>query len=177
MRRIVYIITALLAISLPAEGEAQMTGFGFAMLNTNFTAAGDGTEAEGSTIKLIGRLGVTSITKMTGGGFLLAPGVIASQRTAQADVTEIHAYPVPFVPSQGHTEIVFTRLPTRATIEIFTLAGELVKRLEHDASGTDRLSWYPVANENGNPVASGVYMWVATDHDKKSKIGKLAIIK
>jgi len=177
MRHFLYIFAAIFCIGLPSTSGALMTGLGFSMSNTNFTAAGDGTEATGGTLKLIGRLGVTSVTEMVGGRFLLGPGVIASQRTAQANVEKIHAYPVPFIPSNGHQQITFTRLPSRATIEIFTISGELVKKLEHSSPGTDRLSWFPVTNESGNPVASGVYIWVATDQAKKSKIGKLMIIK
>lgn len=163
-------------ISVPAC-RAGMTGAGFNLANTEFNAAGDGTVAVGDTTKLVGRLGVSSVTKMTGGGYELGPGVLASQRPAQNDLSAAHAYPIPFVPRNGDREIVFTRLPARATIKIFTISGELVKKLEKNSAGTDRVSWYPVANERGNPVASGVYLWVAEDNAKKTKVGKLMIIK
>jgi len=154
-----------------------MTGAGFNLANTEFNAAGDGTVAADGTTKLIGRLGVTSVTKMSGGGFELGPGVIASQRPAQTEVGSAHAFPVPFIPANGDREIVFTRLPARATVRIFTISGELVKKIEKQSAATDRVSWFPVANERGNPVASGVYLWVAEDSGKKTKIGKLMIIK
>lgn len=177
MGRIIVVFSLLFYIVLPCTADARMTGLSFAMLNTDFTAAGDGTEATGERFRLIGRLGVTSITKMTGGDFEMGAGLIGSQRTAQTDVGKIHAFPVPFIPSRGHREIVFTRLPAKTKIEIFTISGELVKRLEHNAAGTDRLSWFPVTNENGSPIASGVYIWVAIDSAKNAKVGKLMVIK
>jgi hypothetical protein len=84
---------------------------------------------------------------------------------------------VPFIPSNGHREIVFTRLPAKVTIKIFTISGELVQEITKDSSGTDRASWFPVANRNGQPVASGVYIWVVEDNNEQTKIGKLMIIK
>jgi hypothetical protein len=70
-------------------------------------------------------------------------------------VEEVKAYPMPFRPSQGHTEMVFTNLPQGASVKIYTFLGELVKDFTIDSSGTYR---WDVKNDSGEKVASGVYL-------------------
>ena len=57
----------------------------------------------------------------------------------------------------GH-EVHFINLPARATIKIFTVAGDLVAKLEHDDAVHDFQRW-DLKNENGSEVASGIYLF------------------
>ncbi len=57
----------------------------------------------------------------------------------------------------GH-EVHFINLPARATIKIFTVAGDLVAKLEHDDPVHDFQRW-DLKNENGSDVASGIYLF------------------
>ena len=106
-----------------------------------------------------------------------APGIVAAQRTAQDDLSATHAFPVPFIPSKGHSQITFTRLTAKVTIRIYTIAGELVKTIVKDSGSSDEVSWVPVVNEAGRPVASGVYLYHVDSTDGKSYIGKIMVIK
>ncbi|MBI2363087.1 MAG: T9SS type A sorting domain-containing protein [Elusimicrobia bacterium] len=139
--------------------------------------AGGGVTATGGGYAAAGSMGGPSATKMTGGGFALSPGIVAAQRPAATDLSAAHAFPVPFIPTQGHDKIVFTALTPRVTIRVYTLSGELVKTLNKDSAASDRFPWTPVANEQGEPLASGVYLYHIQATDGKTASGKLMVIK
>lgn len=124
-----------------------------------------------------GSMGGPAATKMTGGGYAMSPGIVAAQKPAAADLSAAHAFPVPFIPSQGHDKITFTALTAHVTIRIYTLSGELVKTLTKDSGSTDRMPWIPVANDQGEPLASGVYLYHIQATDGKTASGKLMVIK
>lgn len=97
------------------------------------------------------------------------------------DLTDAYAYPVPYKPNDGLSTtgdetsgITFTNLSTEAEIKIYTISGELVKKLIHK-DGWDE-EWYPVENEKGEKVVSGVYIYYITNQ-KQHKSGKLVIIR
>lgn len=113
---------------------------------------------------------------MTGGTLTMIPGPLAAARAARLNLDGAHAYPTPFMPSRGHTKITFTSLPARATIQVFTISGRLAKTLVKDDS-TDSLVWSPVANEQGSPLASGVYVFTIVQSGGTRRSGKLMIIR
>lgn len=114
---------------------------------------------------------------MTGaGGLELWPGVVAAVRLAAVDVSLAHAYPTPFIPSQGHDRLTFTALPPEVVIRVYTLSGHLVKTMTK-SDPSDRLVWNPVANDNGSPLASGIYQFIITQPGVSKKKGRLMIIK
>jgi len=115
-------------------------------------------------------------TPMTGGTLKLWPGVVASIRTGAADISSAHAFPTPFMPSQGHTRITFTALPAEVVIRVYTLSGHLVKTLTKN-NNLDTLNWSPVANDQGSPLASGIYQFIITQPGFGKKKGKLMIIR
>ncbi|MBI3293017.1 MAG: hypothetical protein HYZ73_09480 [Elusimicrobia bacterium] len=96
-------------------------------------------------------------------------------------LADVIVYPVPFAPNSGDpnqgTEasgITFANLSTQATIKIYTLSGELVRTLDH-TSGLSTLQW-DTANDEGQKVFSGVYLWLVQNAREK-KTGKLVIIR
>jgi len=91
-----------------------------------------------------------------------------------ADLSDAYAYPVPFIPSRGDTDITFTNISPLCTIKIYTLNGELVKTIEH-TSGATSYSW-DAANDRGDGLGSGVYLYLIKN-DKNKKKGKLIIIR
>ena len=113
---------------------------------------------------------------MAGGSLSLWPGVLAAVKVAATDTRFSHAFPTPFIPSQGHTRITFSSLPPEVTIKVYTLSGHLVKVLNKSDS-TDRLIWSPVSNEQGSTLASGVYMFIIKQPGGSEKRGKLMIIR
>lgn len=167
----------LLALALALSARAEYpSGGGYEVPNSGMTAAG-GVEMSGGSFRAAGTFGGASATEMRGGGFLVAPGVLATQRTAANDLSATHAFPVPFIPSKGHTQITFTRLTARVTIRVYTLSGELVKTILKDSGGSDEVSWFPVSNEQGQTIASGVYLYHVESSDGKTRVGKLMVVK
>lgn len=74
-----------------------------------------------------------------------------------ANLSGTVVYPNPFRPTvaaQLAQGITFDLMPVDSTIQIYTLAGDLVKQLKADANGI--VNWN-AKNEDGKDVASGVY--------------------
>lgn len=59
---------------------------------------------------------------------------------------------------QGGNEVHFTNLPVRSTIKIYTIAGDLVRTLQHSDRVRDFERW-DLTNQDGQSVASGIYMY------------------
>jgi hypothetical protein len=98
-----------------------------------------------------------------------------SELSNQTRFTCIYVYPIPFVPARGHKEITFfgSGIPY-ATIKIYNKAGELVKIIREER-GESTIHW-DVTNDQGEPLASGVYIWIS-ESPKESNRGKIAIIR
>lgn len=134
-----------------------------------------GNVTSGGTLRNVSAIGSYG-TAMSGGTMTLTPGALASARTARANTDEAHAYPSPFMPSKGHDRITFTQLPAAITIKIFSISGRLVKTLEKNDS-TDSLIWSPVVNDQGTPLASGVYLFNVIQPGVSKHQGKIMVIK
>lgn len=149
----------------------------FALLSSNFAGMGGEDSPTNGDRNVISSLGTTGVAKMKGGTYELGTGVVGGIVPSEANLDKAHAFPSPFMPSKGHTFITFSQVTANATIRIFTLTGELVKEIIKRSSGTDRISWSPVENEQGQGVASGVYVFVIEADSGQVKTGKLMIIK
>jgi hypothetical protein len=101
-------------------------------------------------------------------------GVYVLAGTVSTSLSAAIAYPVPFKPSLGQTQIKFTNLADGSTIKVFTIMGALVAQLQN-SPGQSTLPWN-VTNLDGEPVASGVYIYqIKNSFDEKR--GKLIIIR
>lgn len=92
--------------------------------------------------------------------------------TFNPDLSRLIVYPNPFK-SAEHTEIIFTGLTEQVSIRIFTLSGELVRKV--DLSGQISWSW-DVKNEKGEDVARGIYIYLITNPAGEKVVGKIAIL-
>ncbi|MCK4632225.1 MAG: hypothetical protein KAT79_03080 [candidate division Zixibacteria bacterium] len=90
--------------------------------------------------------------------------------TPTADVEEVIAFPNPFVISSSVDRLNFNFL-ARATVTIFTVAGEQVWEGELTADGWDG------RNDAGAEVASGVYLFVLKDTDGHVGRGKFLLVR
>lgn len=76
--------------------------------------------------------------------------------------------------------IWFINLPEKATIRIFTLDGDLVRTIDHEAGGftTDYSSraYWDLVTRNTQAAVSGVYIY-RVDSELGSQVGKIVIIK
>ncbi len=101
--------------------------------------------------------------------------------TVKAELNNIRVVPNPYVVSakweqfQNNPNIRFMYLPSKCTITIYTIAGNLVKRLYHDNSSGDEV--WNLTNESGVEVAYGVYLYIVKTSNGAKKINKFAIIK
>ena len=109
-----------------------------------------------------------------------------SNELAKNEVDKINVFPNPYygVNSEELNKynrfVTFSHLPQRAKIRIFNLAGVLVQTIEKDDDG-QYITWN-LANEEGLPVASGLYLaymelTAADGTDLGTKILKVAIIQ
>ena len=100
---------------------------------------------------------------------------------AKANLDKINVFPNPYlahnIMETGlHQEHVrFINLPDRCTIRIFTIAGQLVRTIEHDNAEETFQAW-DMRNENNLPVASGFYIAHVDVPNVGEKIVKMAII-
>jgi hypothetical protein len=106
-----------------------------------------------------------------------APG----NREVAYDLDDVKVVPNPYIVSAVWEEsrferrLAFTHLPSRCTIDIYTLAGDKVARIDHE-SGSGQAFW-DLKNSDGQNVAYGLYVFVVKTDDGKKKIGKFLVIK
>jgi len=78
------------------------------------------------------------------------------------NLQRVGVVPNPFRSSEAWdtngNELHFINLPPRATIRIYTVAGDLVVKLEHNDPVRDFALWN-LKNQSGHDVASGIYMY------------------
>ena len=129
----------------------------------------------------------------TGGETLIADDI-------SADLDRIRVVPNPYfvtnraVISEGTDKIFFTHLPPKCTVRIYTMAGELVREIEHehaspydaeerlaqgDKGGTES---FDLLSYNNQALASGVYIYHVEARDESNavvgnKISRFAIIR
>lgn len=75
--------------------------------------------------------------------------------------------------------IFFANLPSKCTISIYSLDGDLIKRIEHDeppGSGRAAIERFDLITRNTQAIVSGLYYWVV-ESAYGNQVGKLAIIK
>ncbi|MDE2833987.1 MAG: hypothetical protein OXM02_05650 [Bacteroidota bacterium] len=98
-----------------------------------------------------------------------------------ADAMNVRVFPNPFrlvsgFPTSGEeSTIVWTNLPPRATIRIYTSAGELFKVIEHDDPYTGQAVWDQLSDSRQR-VAPGIYFWTVQSDVGTAK-GSLLIVK
>ncbi len=111
-----------------------------------------------------------------------SPAPSQNNSLAKNQVNQINVFPNPYygVNSEELNKynrfVTFSHLPAKATIRIFNLAGVLVKTIEkNDPAQFQR---WDLANQNGLPVASGLYIaYIDMPEIGTTKILKVAIIQ
>jgi len=83
----------------------------------------------------------------------------------------------PYASGRGPRSIHFTHLPPKCTIRIFTVSGELVSTLEHNAPNNDGTEYWDLLTKDKLAVSYGVYVFHVDAPGIGEKIGKFAIIK
>jgi len=81
--------------------------------------------------------------------------------------------------SKNYPNIYFTNLPSKCTIRIYNLAGDLIRVLNHESSFDDNngtAKWDLLSTYDKRP-ASGVYIFQIDAPGIGTKLGKFAVIK
>jgi hypothetical protein len=113
-----------------------------------------------------------TFSTLAGGDDVIAAGA--------ASLDGVHPLPNPYFhatdleASSSDRQIEFVGLPaTELTIEIYNLAGELIREL-HKTDPTEPVMW-DVRTEAGLPPASGIYIYRVVAPGVGEKIGKIAV--
>lgn len=112
---------------------------------------------------------------------ITVPPYAISADLAKTDVDRVNVFPNPYIgystleADKYNRFVQFSHLPTNATIRIFNLAGILVKTLQK--TGGDQLFKWNLRNEQGFPVASGMYIvYIDMPDQGKTKTLKLGVV-
>ena len=107
------------------------------------------------------------------GGTGSNPSVVTGFATVQSSEVAVRVHPDPFRASRGDTSIIFDQMSLNSTVKIFTVSGRWVKTLQAPSGS---VSW-DLTNDSGDKVASGLYLYLATDSQSNKVHGKFAIIR
>ena len=122
-----------------------------------------------------------------------APVAQTPERRA-AEGVNIYAFPNPatrealaefqaMAPSRDDptgVRVAFANLPRcRCSVQIFTLAGDLVQTIDHDGSGGDGQAYWNLISRNGQEIVSGIYLYVVQSEDDRFEdfIGKFVVVR
>jgi len=116
-------------------------------------------------------LGAPGYDTVYGHGLIDAAAALVA---VASDLTGLIVYPNPFEAAAGHSYVTFEALTEEVTIQIFTVSGQLVRKEE--ISGQYSWDW-DLKNTDGEKVARGVYIWMATNPAGEKRTGKIAVIQ
>jgi hypothetical protein len=106
----------------------------------------------------------------------LAPTPLSDASDKNALLDRVHAVPNPYYGYAGYeinrldTRVRIINLPTKATLDIYSLDGSLVRRLSKDNANASYIDW-DLKNAKGLPIASGMYLI----HVKADGIGETVV--
>ena len=76
------------------------------------------------------------------------------------------------------TRIAFTNLPRgRNVVKIYTLAGDLVQTLDHQATEERGTVFWNLVSRNGQDIVAGVYMFTVRTEKQGTKVGRFVVIR
>jgi hypothetical protein len=106
----------------------------------------------------------------------LAPSALSDASDKDALLDRIHAVPNPYYGYAGYeinrldTRVRIINLPRKASIDIYSLDGSLVRTLSKDNANASYIDW-DIKNAKGLPIASGMYLI----HVKAEGIGETVV--
>lgn len=97
------------------------------------------------------------------------------------DGPEIYCFPNPLrrgagFPGNEGEQVVFTNLPPRSRVRIFTVDGDEVADLGPDEQQDSNMFWW-TRNDDNELLASGIYIWKVEMQQRGDYWGKLVIIR
>jgi hypothetical protein len=109
--------------------------------------------------------------------------VVPHAAVAQGGVSRVTVVPNPYVVASGweigkEKQLQFTHMPSRATIKIYNIAGELIRTLYHESSSAlaESIAVWDLLNEDKQLVAAGLYLY-HVESPEGSAQGKFIVIQ
>ena len=110
----------------------------------------------------------------------LYPSKIARAETPL--LREVRVVPNPYNPNAafdkqafpGGPRVQFINLPSRAKVDVYSVAGDLVRSLNHE-DGDDSLDW-DLKNDGGEDVAPGIYLY-HVEASGETATGRFVIVR
>ncbi|MCX5781686.1 MAG: T9SS type A sorting domain-containing protein [Elusimicrobia bacterium] len=97
-------------------------------------------------------------------------------------LADVSVAPVPWIPESGKAKtgtlaegVTFRGVPSSGEISIYTISGNLVRKIECNNDVTVNTKW-DGKNDSGQYVSSGVYLWVVKSSEK-TQTGKLIVVR
>jgi hypothetical protein len=134
----------------------------------------------------IWRLYTTGITGPVEGEYQVITTVEYQMAVSVVDMKKIRVVPNPYIArniwerTNDRNKLQFTNLPSKCTVKIYTLAGNLIKVLEHDDNGGvagGTCWWDPMLTMNQQQLASGVYLYHVDAPGMGTHVGKFAVVR
>ncbi|HBA59725.1 MAG TPA: hypothetical protein DCZ92_02660 [Elusimicrobia bacterium] len=170
-----WVLTALLAAGgMYGSASALLTGTSHRILISEMPSVGNTSAKTGGPYTLFGNTTQLSSTTISGGRYTSTWGMLNAVRPAQSDVSAAHVFPNPCSTRAGCNGVSFTRLTLNADIAIYTISGELVRRI-HKTGNIDSIGW-DLKNTMGSQVASGLYLYFING-GASTKKGKIVVIR
>jgi hypothetical protein len=85
----------------------------------------------------------------------------------------VRVYPNPLRVARGDQALIFDRMPAGSTVKIFTISGHWVRTLP---AATGVVPW-DLRNDSGDPVASGLYLYLISTPSGDKTRGKFTVIR
>jgi hypothetical protein len=184
-----YVIAFLFLISIATFSFAVVSISQNYQILLGELTGGNGTPSSANYSISAGTLGQTVFSEGTpkSNNYSMQAGDVLVQTNINNNIPAltletVFAYPNPIKPnSPGSSyyaqKLTFKALTPAAIIKVFNIAGELVATLNKTDTSVDTYAW-DMTNDNGEKLASGVYIFFATNpEDRITKKGKFAIIK
>ncbi|MCH8128093.1 hypothetical protein IIC38_19410, partial [candidate division KSB1 bacterium] len=113
--------------------------------------------------------------------------LVVSPRSLDRFSGEIWVEPNPYIASAGfdnissrstgsRSSIDFVNVPSKCTIRILTIDGDLVHTLVHDDPNFSRVRW-DLFNRDGRPIASGIYIFSVEIPNGDRREGRFIVMK
>ena len=121
---------------------------------------------------------MTSIKRLFVASFFAA-GILSNLRAAPVNLVPSNLSAVQIFPNPWRSDkhaglsITFSNLAINTTVKIFTVSGHWVKTLPISSTSVN----WDLTNNDGDKVASGIYIYLLTTDQGFKKTGKIAVIK
>gem|GEM_PF-6704314 len=117
-----------------------------------------------------------------GDSYRIVTRAMKARPVSETDLSGIRVVPNPYmVTAEWETgpedhRVLFTHLPSVCTIKIYTVTGELVRKLDHKDLDSGQEFW-DLRNQSNMDVSYGLYLYVVTTPNGREKGGKFAIVR